>query len=235
MSRLARRSENRVPFPAGVAPFKGASEGVKMTSQDELDELCAQLKLSDKAIQKVNQIRTDLAALVREKFKSGPARSNELNELQLQAKKLCDIIRNLDTKSSWRMQTKLGELGFPGPAMDSNADVRIRFENWREALGVALELVIKAADNTTRTIPQKALRGGRTSTLHLYAIHISNIDFAMSMEGGPRLARNGDFQRLCDAVFLVAGVPSTSEGAIKFLCEWRDPKDTVVDSILWDN
>lgn len=205
-----------------------------MRTHEALDRLCRELKLSEDAILAVRRIVGDLSSTQAGTFKSGRARSDELERLKRQAKALSQTLQNLDAKNSWQMMHEVAELGFPGVLLDPDADERVRFECWMPGLVDALKIVVEAAGVTQAKIPAATLRSGRTSTLHLYALHVSNLDFALSKEGGPQLARNGDFERLCDAIFEAAKIPTKSEGAIKYLQDWR-AKDGYSDSLLWDH
>lgn len=195
----------------------------KQDDQKNLENLCLKLKLSSRAIEVVKSVTINLKNLKTSAalFKSGEARRRELANLIKQAKALCATLQRIDQKNDWLMRSALGEAGFPGPLLNPDADVQVWFEHWRSGTGAALEMIVKAATDTSDKIPTTALRRGRVSSRHMQAIQLSNLDQMMEIDKGPRLSRNGEFRELCDAIFLAAGVGTESEGAIRFLEDFR--------------
>lgn len=194
--------------------------------QNKLLNHCTELGLSEKSIQGVFLVRDGVYQTSKNStLKSGKARSIELDQLKDQARALAETLKNLDSRSVWNLQYRLGDEGFPGQLMNPDADVRVCYELWRPAMRDALEMLVQASENVQKKIPDLAFRDGRASILNLYAIHLSNLEHCLADETGFSLKRNGKFQKLSDAIFCDAGVPSTSEGAIKFLIKWRKKSD----------
>lgn len=195
-------------------------------SQDKLRQLCTYFGLSEKSIQGVFRVRDDVHQTAKNSIlKSGKERSIELDQLKVQARALAETLKNLDSRSELGLKYRLGDEGFPGRLMNPDADVRACYERWRPAMQDALEMLVLASENVQKEIPVSALRTGRTSILNLYAIHLSNLEHCLADETGFSLKRNGKFQELSNAIFCDAGVPSASEGAIKFLMKWRKNSD----------
>lgn len=203
----------------------------------ELDALCVKLELSSEAryaVEKAVNVLTDFQNN-KDKFRSGPKQLNELDTLRDQVKALEETLRNMEARNLWRMQYALGELGFPGALMNPNSGVQLRVENFRPAMAGMLGIVSDAIEMSRDKIPPETLREGRISVRYFYALAVSNLAFTVCTKLGElTLSRNGKFQRLCDAIFAVAGVGSGSEGAIKFLMTFRKehPPET---PFLWND
>ena len=175
-----------------------------MTAWKELDALCVELKLSQQARYAVEEAVNVLTNFQKNKdqFRSGPQQRMELDKLRDQVRELDETLRNIEARNSWRMQHALGDLGFPGVLMNPSSEVKIRVENWRPAMGAMLGIVSEAIEISRKKIPQKTLREGRASLTYFYALAVSNLAFAVCAKLGElKLGRNGDFQRLCDAIF----------------------------------
>lgn len=96
-----------------------------------------------------------------------------------------------------------------------------------QELSLELQTLSIAASRMHAVVQPKGKSGGRKETLWHYAEHIGAILAAVSNEG-VQLARGGKFEAICNAVFAAAGVPSNSEGAIRYFLE-----EYVPDSIEW--
>lgn len=87
-------------------------------------------------------------------------------------------------------------------------------------LGLALTHMSSAAATVQCQSPNDGRKGGRKRLLHRYFVHISWV-WESVKEEGLSLGRGGPFERLCNAVFLAAGVPATAAGAVRFFDENR--------------
>jgi hypothetical protein len=197
-----------------------------MDSDAQLDELCTELDLSPEERLAVTRCVGDLRRLPL--LKSGASRSLELLRLQRQVQALRSTLRELDGYTQQALHSKLGDLGFPGPLLD-----RDPLTAWSRDLSLRgtyelLGLIDQAAVQVESEILPWQKRRGRTATLHLHAIVVGNLQHAICRPGAIEFARSGDFQRLCDAVFAAAGVPSKSAGAIDYLQQWRKDSDGVL-------
>ena len=190
----------------------------------ELDALCVKLALSSEAryaVEKAVNVLTDFQNN-RDQFRSGPEQRKELDTLREQVAALQETLCSMEARNLWRMQYALGDLGFPGSLMNPNSGVQLRVENFRPAMAGMLGIMAEAIDISSKKIPSKTLREGRTSLTYFYALAVSNLAFTVCTKLGElTLSRNGKFQRLCDAIFAVAGVGSGSESTIKFLMKFR--------------
>ncbi|MFN7042834.1 MAG: hypothetical protein ACK4OH_16970 [Acidovorax temperans] len=87
-------------------------------------------------------------------------------------------------------------------------------------IGLALSHLSSAAAAVQKQNHGAGCKGGRRKLLHHYYFHINWVWEAVQDEG-LSLGRGGPFERLCDAVFMAAGVPAASEGAVRYFYEKR--------------
>lgn len=85
----------------------------------------------------------------------------------------------------------------------------------------ALEL---AATEVAHLFALQKKSGGRRTILHEYYFYLEWIWESVKNEGFV-IGRNNPFERLCDAVFLAAGVPAGAEGAVRFFSENKEKID----------
>lgn len=192
-----------------------------MDDYSELDAICAQLDLPAEERLAVSRAVHDLQNLP--SIKSGPARLRELDAIEQQTKALQATLRELDVYNRMDMHLVLDELGFPGPLLDR--DGTIRNPHPFQGTYALLEMLGQAARRVKQNAPPLHQRVGRPTSRHLHAVVVANLQFAVCRPGRLAFGRGGDFQRLCDAVFAAAGVPSSSSGAITYLQQWRTNAD----------
>ena len=64
-------------------------------------------------------------------------------------------------------------------------------------------------------LPTDGKRGGRRPVLPGYAEQVKHVWLAVQ-SAGIKAGRGGEFERLCDEIFIIAGVPSSAEGAVRY-------------------
>jgi hypothetical protein len=93
-----------------------------------------------------------------------------------------------------------------------------------EYLGIALERLEEAALEVQKKHLMQGVTSGRRSFMHRYYDHLEMVWESVKDEGFS-VGRGGKFERLCEAVFQAAGVPSSAEGAVRFFVEYKNEVD----------
>ncbi len=88
-------------------------------------------------------------------------------------------------------------------------------------IGREAERLAQAAGQFRGSIGDEGGKGGRRSTLRHYAWHVDKIAECVEKKQF-RVGRGGDFERLCDAVWRAANVPSKAAGAIRECVRLRE-------------
>jgi hypothetical protein len=81
-------------------------------------------------------------------------------------------------------------------------------------VGKEAERLAHSASELRGSIGDEGRNGGRKNTLRYYAWHVDKIAECVEQKA-MGLGRGGDFERLCDAVWSAADVPSKAAGAIR--------------------
>lgn len=86
-----------------------------------------------------------------------------------------------------------------------------------------LETVGRIAQAMASEVTAGAGASGRRPTLPRYAAHVGQIWRAVR-DAGISPGRGGEFEKLCDEIFSLAGVPSKAEGAVRYFNEKLLPR-----------
>ncbi len=98
-----------------------------------------------------------------------------------------------------------------------------------EYIGLTLRHMSSAAVAVQRQNPNDGQNGGRKRLLHHYYFYIDWV-WESVKEDGLAIGRGGPFERLCNAVFVAAGVPAAAAGAVRLFVENHDQREDDVAS-----
>lgn len=131
---------------------------------------------------------------------------------------LRDAIENLSNGDMLSLSAKLFLLGIKEKAVDAESLFQHAIATQRSACAVASA----ARLGLSELIANGATGLGRKKTKGAYDTFIARIACQTMLFNLP-IGGGGVFRRLCDAVFSVANVPATSEGAIKHFMKNTQP------------
>jgi hypothetical protein len=210
---------------------------------DKLDDVCVSLKLSSESIKRIKKTVEELRIFEknRGKLKTDAQLSKELNELKQKIQQVIFALEHISDQNHHHMKWSLGEYGFPGDFLEFNNDVVSPMQQWDIAIvnilrktvhgigkaktsikvasalrALPIDAVNEAMEAIEAIKANTSVKGGRLAVTAHYATFISNMAFVVCLHDDVKPARGGDFEKLCDVIFEVAGVHSKSEGAIKF-------------------
>lgn len=145
-----------------------------------------------------------------------------LKEVEELALRLSDALSRLDGGDAFMIDHLLK--GANLPASDS-ADALFPVPYFNPHIGhvgASLLAVNDAAKRVLERRPASGTNGGRTATQPEYAMFIGELA-GLAMRQNITPGRGGSFERLCEAVFDVAGVPAKPANAIRyFLDNYRE-------------
>ena len=178
----------------------------------ELDISKFKLKLSSElALQK---IVVDLRAFERNEKAAIPTaleRIQRLQAIEKAALTLHKAISGLDNGSFFQFDNELAMLDYRYSARDMKGKLGSHAV-FSDRVTIHIS---EAAKNAANRSEKRDGRSGRKSVLGAYAGFIAGVAFAMKQEI-IQVGRNGNFEKICNAIFEAAGVHAKSEGAIKY-------------------
>lgn len=188
-----------------------------MGKDEDLENGLSEFSLSREAVAELKKIATELGAFEKQKS-SIPTASEEvkrLKKIETIAREIGDAFKELSNEtffafdkhlliSSHSHQLPPSIWGSPGGAVKFMEDV---LAHCAEGASGAIK---EANDNNSTT--------GRKKTAKYYAGFIGGVAWALKAEK-IKPGRNGSFEKICDLLFSKAGVPSKSEGPIKYFLE----------------
>lgn len=185
----------------------------------DLDTACKALGLSSITIEAIHGITRELKDFtagnvndVRQLPRHTRDRHQALLELAALSRKLRNQLEALPHGEALHLNTSLSMLFYP------------QSEHAHGLIGCIAEaqrlacLFAHAADTERSKLPSDGAAGGRQSSLGARAGYIAAIGYQLKPYG-LRVGRGGDFERLCNAVFVAAGVSAKAEGPIKHFNE----------------
>ena len=206
-----------------------AISALQPEKRQRVAKLCSERGLSKAAEIRILHAICELANLRLDRGLSVRTPKESAAALLAVAKSAHDLflaISNLSLRDAMSLQMETGHLAKGWPADFSERYVPV-------PTPAQLEAVERVAQSLADEISARSAAGGRRPTLERYAAHIGQVWRAVDgycVQPG----RGGDFERLCDAVFELSGIPSKAEGAVRHFKEHILPtlqrKDPIQDS-----
>lgn len=182
---------------------------------------CRDMGLSDAAIEDVEKaarLLRNFEIYSKPSIKTPAALRDSLKKIETLSHDLRFAISEAGSLDKVEMHEYMEECGIPGglpwPAL-------VPVHGIVDYLAMVLELLEDAASTVQRQSSHAVTKGGRRRLLHHYFQYLEWVWESVKDEGFV-VGRNGKFERLCDAVFVAAGVPSSAEGAVRFFVENGD-------------
>lgn len=209
-----------------------------------LHDVCAELALSDDTFERLEftaRLLRDFETHGKSKLKSERQKIKDLEAVEVAAKNLAAAILELSNHQCLDLSQ-----GFPPEKLSIQHHQQIDYPSGvtvthsREAVECHIgypfrgfrvgyicteaQNLARAAHNLYQTDDTKQFSsGGRVKTGNHYAWHVGQILESVSWENCRekpiKLGRGGEFERLCEAVFIAAGVAINPEGAIRQFIE----------------
>lgn len=235
--------------PEGVA-MDGIPEPLATKDREYLHSACVDLHLSENVFELIEhqtKLLRDFETHGKRGLKSPRGKVKALEDVAAAAKVLAAAIRELDIRQLWDIGHGLPpdglstyravegyipgafiQMGLPAP------DCKIQYP-WLAGRGGRVGHIGFEAENLSRYCSQicksetmAGVKGGRKKTLDQYAFYIENI-WCHVNGSNIKLTRGGNFERLCEAVFIAAGVRVGAEGAVRRYIENKLVSDNAPD------
>ncbi|MBV7458787.1 hypothetical protein C8C94_4866 [Acidovorax sp. 94] len=195
-------------------------EHLEAHKRDGLLKVCREMRLSEAATAGVEQaarLLRHFETYQKPQIPTDKALRASLKKIEKKSRELRDAIDQAGRFDKLAMHQLMAEqqlgdfLAWPE---------RVPLSGVVDYVGLVLSHMSSAAAAVQRQNPNDGRKGGRKRLLHRYYFYIDWVWESVGEEGLP-IGRGGPFERLCDAVFVAAGVPATAEGAVRFFDENR--------------
>lgn len=191
-----------------------------------LKSLCVEIGFPPDQIEAVQFIATntlrEFASNSVRKLYTASQKATVLKEVEELALRLSDALSRLECGDAFMIDHLLK--GANLPPFDG-ADALFQTPNFNPRIrhvGNSLLAVNDAAKRVREWHPDSGKKGGRTATQPEYAMFIGELA-GLAMQQNITPGRGGLFERLCEGVFDVAGVPAKPANAIRyFLDNYRE-------------
>ena len=134
-------------------------------------------------------------------------RVNDLMDVAAASRSLFDAIAKLSLRDSFNLHMGAMEKTRSWPENAPEKNIPTPTAAQLETVGVVAQFL-------AASIADKSAPGGSRPTLEIHAAAIAQIWRAVC-KSGMKPGGGGPFERLCNAIFQLAGVPSAAQGAIK--------------------
>lgn len=200
--------------------LKAHIEGMNPTVRRRAEELCESYGFSDAVRLKVMSCVLCLVEFeqqLKEKIATPGEKRKDLERAASLADELAALLKKIEPPLldhlaegvKFRMlQTAIavGAVASDGPVVPVRREM-LRSEDLKR-LAVDARLLIE-------DLPTDGKKGGRRPVLPGYAEQVKHLWLAVQ-SAGIKAGRGGEFERLCNEVFSIAGVPSSAEGAVRY-------------------
>lgn len=205
-------------------------------AKNKLLDTCSEMNLSKAAIEGIEQaarLLMDFEQNGKKHLLTSAALTKKLGEIS----KRSDELRSLIVELSGFDRIQLHE-AIVDEAMRKNL-IRDRIVPLSGGVTTAiahdLESLAVAAKSLQSKVAPKAKGGGRLKTFPSYFMILEWVWESVADEGFT-LGRNGKFEKLCDAVFLAAGVHANAAGAVRKFAQEKPQQDEMrkqANAELW--
>ena len=185
---------------------------------------CREMGISETAIHDVvhsARMLRDFEAYVKPNLPTKKAKADGLKEIAKLSQKLRLEIENVSTFDKLRLHQKIEDLNLPD---DSKFPNSVPFRGICEYIENTLKILEGAATDVRLEFYGGAGKGGRKAVFPRYYEYIEWIWDSVKDEGFV-VGRNNKFEKLCDAVFVAAGVPAKAAGAVRFFDDHKESVD----------
>lgn len=207
-------------------------EQLESNRREVLIEFCSNLGLSEdalKGIEEAARLLREFEMYHKKNIKTTKQILENLQNVVALSKNLRSAIEELPYRDRFGISVEIGRIstgfrtewdGEPENNMAPHIEFSLRH----------LRNLESAAERGLAFHSKYSQKNGRKSVLHHYYYHIEWVWCSLENEG-IALARNGKFERICDAVFLAAGVHSSAEGAVRFFIKNKPSRDADIAAL----
>lgn len=195
-------------------------EHLEAHKRDELLKVCREMRLSEPAtagVEEAARLLRHFETYQKPQIPTDKALRASLKKIEKLSRELRDAIDQAGQFDKLAMHQLMAERQLGGQLAWPDY---VPLNGVVDYIGLTLSHMSSAAAEVQRQNPNDGQKGGRKRLLHRYYFYIDWV-WESVKEEGLSIGRGGPFERLCNAVFVAAGVPATAAGAVRFFDENR--------------